>query len=166
MPKLLNFFTKVDETQFKKVLSLIESGKKEGAKLECGGDRDGKTGYFVQPTVFSDVKDDMRIAKEEIFGPVQSILKFNSMDEMVERANKTHYGLASGILTKDINKAMMFAQAVEAGTVWVNCYNVLTTHCPFGGFKESGLGREMGPEGIHEYLETKTVTIAIPQKNS
>ena len=114
----------------------------------------------------SDVKDEMRIVKEEIFGPVQSIFKFATMEEMIERANNTNYGLAAGILTKDINKAMMFVQAVQAGSVWVNCYDAVMNQTPFGGFKQSGMGRELGPEGIHEYIECKTVTIAIPQKNS
>merc|ERR1711997_88793 len=116
---------KVNEEQYKKVLEMIESGKSEGAKLETGGGRLGQTpkGYFVQPTVFSDVKDEMRIAREEIFGPVQSILKFSTMEEIIERANATNYGLAAGVLTKDINKALMFSQAVEAGSVWINCYD-------------------------------------------
>ena len=108
----------------------------------------------------------MRIAREEIFGPVQSILRFESMEEMIKRANATKYGLAAGILTKDINKALMFVQAVEAGSVWVNTYDAVLSQTPFGGFKQSGIGRELGPEGVHEYLECKTVTIAIPQKNS
>ena len=156
----------VDKAQFDRILEMIQSGKDEGAKLENGGDKALNQGYFIQPTVFSNVQDHMRIAKEEIFGPVQSILKFETMEEMIERANGTKYGLAAGILTKDINKAMMFVQAVEAGSVWVNTYDAVLSQTPFGGFKQSGIGRELGAEGIHEYLECKTVTIAIPQKNS
>jgi len=156
----------VDKSQFDKVLEMVKSGQDQGAHLQCGGTRAMDKGYFVKPTVFSDVKDNMRIAKEEIFGPVQSIFKFSSMEEMIERANNTNYGLASGILTKDINKAMMFAQAIQAGSVWINCYDAVMSQTPFGGFKQSGIGRELGPEGIHEYIELKTVTIAIPQKNS
>jgi len=156
----------VDKDSFDKVLSLIESGKTEGAKLQCGGARHTSKGYFVQPTVFSDVKDDMKIAKEEIFGPVQCIIKFDTMDELIERANNTTYGLASGILTKDINKALTFAQAIQAGSVWVNCYLANMPQTPFGGFKQSGYGRELGPEGCRAYIENKTITIAIPQKNS
>ncbi len=156
----------VNDEQFNKIMGLIDAGKKEGAKLLCGGDRHGSKGYFVQPTVFADVKDEMRIAKEEIFGPVQSIMKFDTMEELIERANNTHYGLAAGIVTKDINKAMEFAQSVEAGSVWVNCFNIFPCQHPFGGFKESGTGRELGPEGCHEYLETKTVTIALKEKSS
>lgn len=99
-------------------MELIESGKKEGASLKCGGNRFGTTGYFIEPTVFADVRDDMRIAREEIFGPVQSIMKFSSMEELVERCNDTDYGLSTGILSKDINTALTFAQAIQAGTVW------------------------------------------------
>jgi aldehyde dehydrogenase (NAD+) len=108
----------INQKMLDKIMNLINSGKQQGAVLETGGNRIGSTGYFVQPTVFSNVTDDMRIAKEEIFGPVQTILKFNTMNEVIERANRTNYGLASGIITKDINKAMEFAQAVEAGSVW------------------------------------------------
>jgi aldehyde dehydrogenase (NAD+) len=108
----------VDDEMFHKVLNYIESGKKDGAKLECGGKRFGTEGYFIEPTVFSNVTDEMKIAKEEIFGPVQSILKFKTLEEVIERANATNYGLASGVITKDINNAMGFAHGVEAGSVW------------------------------------------------
>nr|XP_003700432.2 PREDICTED: retinal dehydrogenase 1 isoform X1 [Megachile rotundata] len=155
----------VNQEMFDKVLGLIKSGKEEGAVLEAGGEREGSVGYFVKPTVFSNVTDNMRIAKEEIFGPVQSILKFETMDEVIERANNTTYGLAAGVLTKDIDKALVFAQTVEAGSVWVNCYDALTPQTPFGGFKQSGIGRELGAEGIKEYVETKTVTIKVPTRN-
>jgi len=156
----------VNELQFKKVLDLIESGKKEGAKLECGGVRHGNKGYFIQPTVFSDVRDDMKIAKEEIFGPVQQLLKFKTMDEVLKRANNTRYGLASAVMTKNLDRALTFAQGIQAGSVSVNAYKVWDIHAPFGGFKESGIGRENGEEGIKEYLEIKTVSVNIPQKNS
>lgn len=156
----------IDEEQFQKVLELIDSGKKQGAKLETGGSRIGSKGYFIQPTVFSNVTDDMRIAKEEIFGPVQQIIKFKTLEEAIERANNTSYGLAAGIITKDIDKALTFAQAAQAGSVWVNCYNIVLPQAPFGGFKSSGIGRENGLDSIHEYTEIKTVTIRIPQKNS
>jgi aldehyde dehydrogenase (NAD+) len=108
----------VSERQLTTILGYIESGKTDGAKLECGGKRFGDQGYFVEPTVFSNVTDDMRIAKEEIFGPVQSILKFKTLDEVIERANRTSYGLAAGVVTTNINTALVFAQAVEAGSVW------------------------------------------------
>lgn len=108
----------VDEVQFKRVLSYIESGKKEGARLVTGGSRHGQKGYFIQPTVFADVTDDMTIAKEEIFGPVQSVLRFNTLDEVIDRANATHYGLGAGVFTSDMDKAMRLAQAIEAGSFW------------------------------------------------
>ncbi|XP_058792368.1 aldehyde dehydrogenase 1A1 [Phymastichus coffea] len=151
----------IDSEMFKKVLGLIESGKKEGATVVTGGGRAGTVGYFVQPTVFANVEDNMRIAKEEIFGPVQSIFKFNNLEEAIERANKTNYGLAAGIITKDIDKAMTFANSVDAGSVWINGYDLLTAHTPFGGFKQSGIGRELGEEGLHEYLEIKTITMRV-----
>ena len=156
----------VDEEQLNKILDLIQSGVQQGAKLMCGGKRKGNKGYFVEPTVFADVKDDMRIAKEEIFGPVQQILKFKTIEEVIERANGTTYGLGSGVVTQNINTAITFAQAVKAGSVWVNCYDATTPQTPFGGFKMSGQGRELGEDGLHEYVEIKTVTIKIPQKNS
>ncbi|KAH9361856.1 hypothetical protein HPB48_003735 [Haemaphysalis longicornis] len=109
----------IDKEQYSKILDLLKSGKEQGAKVECGGDAvPGSRGLFIQPTVFSDVRDDMRIAREEIFGPVQQILKFKTLEEVVERCNNTSYGLGAGVLTKDIDKAMMFAQAVQAGSVW------------------------------------------------
>ena len=151
----------VDEEQFNKVMGYIESGKKEGAKLMAGGGRVGDRGYFIQPTVFADVKDSMRIAEEEIFGPVLSIIKFKDMDEVVERANKTMYGLAAAVWTRDIGKAHHIANNVRAGTVWVNCYDVFDAGAPFGGFKQSGIGRELGEYGLQNYTEIKTVTIKL-----
>merc|ERR1711970_571440 len=156
----------IDKGSFDKVLEMVESGKSEGAVLECGGLQIGGKGYFVKPTVFSGVKDSMRIAREEIFGPVQSILKFETMEELIERVNDTSYGLAGGILTSNLNNVLVFTQAVQAGAVWVNCYLANMPQTPFGGFKQSGTGRELGPEGALAYLETKTITIKHPQKNS
>ncbi|XP_063435021.1 retinal dehydrogenase 2-like [Mytilus trossulus] len=154
----------VDKDQFEKIMELIDSGKKEGAKLECGGKRIGTKGYFIEPTVFSDVNEDMRIGKEEIFGPVQQIIKFKTMDEVIEKANKTSYGLAAAVFTTDINKVMTYTSRVKAGTIWVNCYNILRTTCPFGGFKKSGMGRELGEYGLHQYSEVKTVIVNTPTK--
>jgi aldehyde dehydrogenase (NAD+) len=151
----------VDDAQFQKIMGYIESGKKEGAKLVAGGDRVGDRGYFVRPTVFADVKDDMTIAQEEIFGPVMSILKFKDVDDLVERANKTMYGLAAGVWTRDIGKAHAIANSVRAGTVWVNCYDVFDAAAPFGGFKQSGMGRELGEYGLQQYTEVKTVTVKL-----
>lgn len=156
----------VSQTQLDTVLGYIESGVTEGARLVAGGQRAQPRGYFVQPTVFAEVQDGMKIAREEIFGPVQSILRFSTMEEVIERANRTQYGLAAGILTRDITKALEFSQKVQAGSVWINCYDHTVCQGPFGGFKQSGHGRELGPEGVKEYLETKTITIALNQKNS
>ncbi|MGA2738187.1 MAG: aldehyde dehydrogenase family protein [Bryobacteraceae bacterium] len=151
----------VDQAQFDKVMGYIESGRSEGANLVCGGDRVGDRGYFIQPTVFSDVQDGMKIAKEEIFGPVMSIIPFKGLEEVIARANRTDYGLAAAVWTRDIGKAHAIANGVRAGTVWVNCYNVLDTRAPFGGFKQSGMGRELGEYGLQQYSEVKTVIVKI-----
>jgi aldehyde dehydrogenase (NAD+) len=151
----------VDQGQFDKVMGYIDSGRSEGAKLVCGGERVGDRGYFIQPTVFADVEDDMTIAREEIFGPVMSIIPFKTVDEVVARANRTNYGLAAAVWTRDIKKAHAIANSVRAGTVWVNCYNVLDNRAPFGGFKQSGIGRELGEYGLQQYTEVKTVTMKL-----
>jgi aldehyde dehydrogenase (NAD+) len=151
----------VDQEQFNKVMSYIESGMREGAQMLCGGSQIGNRGYFIQPTVFADVRDDMKIAQEEIFGPVMSIIKFKDINEVIERANKTMYGLAAAVWTKDISKAHTIANSVRAGTVWVNCYDVFDAAAPFGGFKQSGIGRELGEYGLQQYTEVKTVTIKL-----
>jgi len=155
----------VDDENFERVLAYIESGKKEGAKLEFGGKRWGDVGFFIEPTVFSNVTDDMKIASEEIFGPVQSILKFKTLDEVIERANETTYGLAAGIVTQSLDSALTFANAVEAGSVWVNCYDAVVPQAPFGGFKQSGHGRELGEDALELYLETKTISIKLPSSH-
>jgi len=147
----------VDQTQFDKVMSYIDSGRSEGATLACGGERIGNRGYFIRPTVFSDVQDEMKIAREEIFGPVMSVIPFNNLDEVIARANRTKYGLAAAVWTRDIKKALAVANGVRAGTIWVNCYNVLDTRAPFGGFKQSGIGRELGEYGLEQYTQVKTV---------
>eukprot|EP00096_Caligus_rogercresseyi_P013436 TRINITY_DN6084_c0_g1_i1.p1 TRINITY_DN6084_c0_g1~~TRINITY_DN6084_c0_g1_i1.p1 ORF type:complete len:486 (-),score=102.55 TRINITY_DN6084_c0_g1_i1:172-1428(-) len=156
----------VSKVQMDKILELIQSGKDEGAVLQAGGVERQPKGYYVKPTVFSDVKDGMRIAKEEIFGPVQSIFKFQTLEEAIDRANATSYGLAAGILTKNMDHIHTFTQRVRAGSVWVNCYDYLSPQTPFGGFKQSGYGRELGPDGLQSYLETKTVTMAMSNKCS
>ncbi|XP_072050603.1 aldehyde dehydrogenase 1A1-like [Amphiura filiformis] len=152
----------INQEQVDKIMDLIESGKHQGAKLECGGKRHGDKGYFIESTVFSNVKDDMRIATEEIFGPVQQLIKFKTLEEVSERANKTKYGLAAAVFTKDIDKAISIANTVSAGIVWVNVYGVMGGPVPFGGFKMSGIGREGGEDGLMEYLEVKTVIIKQP----
>jgi aldehyde dehydrogenase (NAD+) len=151
----------VSQEQMDKILGYCETGQKQGAKLVTGGKRFGNKGFFVEPTIFDGVKDDMAIAKDEIFGPVVSVLPFKNVDEVIERANNTYYGLAAAIWTKDLDKAHTFAREVKAGTVWVNCYHVVDTTTPFGGFKMSGQGRENGEAALEHYTETKTVTIKL-----
>jgi aldehyde dehydrogenase (NAD+) len=151
----------VDKTQFDKVLGYIQSGKQQGARCVTGGDRFGTRGYFIKPTVFADVKDNMVIAREEIFGPVMQVLRFKDIDEVIERANTTDYGLAAAVWTRDIKKAHAVADRVRAGTVWINCYDVFDAAAPFGGFKTSGIGRELGEKSLDNYTELKTVTVAL-----
>jgi len=156
----------ISELQYKKVLAYCEKGKAEGARCLTGGEKMAGKGYFIRPTVFADCNDDMTIAKEEIFGPVLSVFKFKDIKEAIRRANATSYGLAAGIFCNDINKVFPIVSALEAGTVWVNCFDVVSNQSPFGGYKQSGFGREMGEYGLHEYTEVKNVTIAIPSKSS
>ncbi len=151
----------IDQKQFTKIMQYIDKGKNEGATLLHGGKRVGEKGYFIEPTIFTGVKDQMSIATDEIFGPVLSVLTFDDVDEMIQRANQTFYGLAAAVWTRDISKAHDFAARVRAGTVWVNCYDVFDAAAPFGGFKMSGYGRELGEEGLKAYTESKTVTIAL-----
>ncbi|KAJ8733361.1 hypothetical protein PYW08_001659 [Mythimna loreyi] len=154
----------IDGEIMNKVLGYIEKGKKEGAKLLCGGKRVGTTGYYVEPTVFADVTDKMTIAKEEIFGPVQSILKFDTLEEVIDRANDTNYGLSAGIITTNVNNALQFAKHVESGIVRVNSYLGGGPQSPFGGFKDSGIGRENGMDALLAYTEVKNVVISLPKK--
>lgn len=140
-------------------MGYIEKGQHQGAKLCTGGKRVGEKGFYIRPTVFSDVTDDMIIAKEEIFGPVMCILKFKTEEEAVARANSTQYGLGAGIVTESLERAMRVMAQLKAGTVYVNCYDIQDTTTPFGGYKDSGLGRELGEEGLNTYLETKTIII-------
>ncbi len=151
----------VDRNQFDKIMSYIEKGKNSGANCITGGGRFGDRGFFVEPTVFDNVTDDMEIARDEIFGPVMSILPFQNIDEVIERANNTFYGLAAAVWTRDVAKAHRFAHSVRAGTVWINCYDVFDAAAPFGGFKMSGIGRELGQAALENYTELKTVTMSL-----
>ncbi|CAM4809363.1 unnamed protein product [Rotaria magnacalcarata] len=154
----------INSQQFKKILNYIELGKNAGARLECGGQKAYDKGYFIQPAVFSDVKDDMIIAREEIFGPVMCVLKFDSYDEVIERANATNFGLVAGVITKDLTRALKFVQELQAGSVWVNTYAAMKFQAPFGGFKQSGQGRELGKYGLEPYYEVKTVVMKLLSK--
>ncbi len=149
----------VDQAQFDKILTYIEKGKHAGADCVTGGSRFGQRGYFVEPTVFDNVTDDMEIATDEIFGPVLSILSFRDVDDVIQRSNKTFYGLAAAVWTRDVAKAHRIANSVRAGTVWINCYDVFDAAAPFGGFKMSGIGRELGEAALANYTELKTVTM-------
>jgi aldehyde dehydrogenase (NAD+) len=151
----------IDEGQFKRILSYIDKGRVQGARCVAGGERFGNKGYFIKPTVFADVKDSMAIATDEIFGPVMQILRFKDIEDVIERANNTDYGLAAAVWTRDIGKAHSVANRVRAGTVWVNCYDVFDAAAPFGGFKSSGLGRELGEKALDNYTELKTVIVGL-----
>lgn len=151
--------SQVSKVQLERILHYIETGKSQGAKLITGGKRWGSKGSFVEPTIFADVTDDMTIAKEEIFGPVMSILKFHTIDEVIQRANNTIYGLGAGVVTRDLEKAIKVTNSLRTGTVFVNCYSIITEGAPFGGYKQSGNDKEMGKEGLMSYIEKKTVVI-------
>jgi len=151
----------ISDEQYQKVLGYIESGKKEGARVVLGGNKLDTKGYFVQPTIFADVKEGMKIHEEEIFGPVMSVAKFSEFDEVMARANRGAYGLGAAVFTRDISKAHRASAALRAGTVYVNCYNVFDTAAPFGGFKQSGHGRELGESAIELYTEFKSVIVQL-----
>jgi len=155
----------IDKIQFDKVMGYLESGKKEGATVLLGGDKHGDKGYHIQPTIFTDVRDDMKIAKEEIFGPVMQILKFKTLAEAIERANNTCYGLAAGICSRDVGTALAAANDLDAGTVWINCYDNFDMACPFGGFKTSGWGREKGEYALENYTQVKCVMMPLDSKH-
>ena len=149
----------ISQIQLDKIMRHIEAGMREGAKLEYGGNKIGDRGFFIEPTIFTGVENQMSIAQAEIFGPVMSIIKFKDMAEVISKANDTQYGLAAAVWTKDINKAHQMAHHLRAGTVWINCYDALDSAAPFGGFKQSGIGRELGEYGLLEYTEVKTITV-------
>jgi aldehyde dehydrogenase (NAD+) len=153
----------VSQQQLARVSDYLEIGRKEGAKAIAGGARltEGalSKGYFVPPTVFANVQDNMRIAQEEIFGPVISAISFKDTDDLIKRANATTFGLGSGVWTTNVSKAHQVARALRAGSVWVNCYQTMDPAVPFGGYKMSGYGRESGKQHVEEYLNVKAVWI-------
>jgi betaine-aldehyde dehydrogenase len=158
----------ISKQHMQKVLSYIKSGIDEGAKIITGGLQvtkgNLKNGNFIQPTIFSDVKDNMKIAREEIFGPVMCVMPFDTEIEVIERANNTELGLAAGVITKNLSKGHRVAKALEAGICWVNSYNLTPVNIPFGGKKMSGLGRENGWAAVENYTERKTIFVAIEQE--
>jgi aldehyde dehydrogenase (NAD+) len=159
------------ETHFHKVMGYIESGVAEGARVVCGGKQAQvpgcEGGFFVEPTVLADVSNDMKVAREEIFGPVLSVIKFSDLDEAITLANDTEYGLSAGVWTDDLVHAQQIARQLRAGSIWINDWHMLRTDSPFGGYKASGYGREMGRYSIDSYVETKAVSMSferVPEK--
>ncbi|HUA87774.1 MAG TPA: aldehyde dehydrogenase family protein [Bryobacteraceae bacterium] len=147
----------ISQEQLNRVCGYLESGYSEGAKAAAGGKRHGERGYFVQPTVLVNTSDNMKVVREEIFGPVVTVMPFSDVEDLIAKANNTPYGLAAGVWTRDIKKAHRVAAELRAGTVWVNCYGILDPALPFGGYKQSGWGREMGRQMLDLYTETKSV---------
>lgn len=151
----------VSQNQFDTVMSYVDAGKSDGAKVAVGGARAGDKGYFVQPTLFTEVNPNMSIVREEIFGPVATIERFSDINDVVRRANDTDYGLGAGIWTTDARKTHHVAKAIRAGTVFVNCYNVFDAAMPFGGYKQSGWGRNRGRQAFEAFTETKAVYVKL-----
>jgi len=147
----------VSKGQYDRVTGYIAAGKQEGATVACGGEKWNGKGYFVEPTIFTNVNPSMRIVREEIFGPVLVVGKFKTEEEAIELANNTSYGLGAGLHSKDADQCMRVSSALEAGTVWVNQYNLLNNNVPFGGKKQSGIGRELGSYALAEYTSIKAV---------
>jgi len=151
----------VSQLQYDRIMGYIEEGKKEGATLEIGGGRHGDKGYFIQPTIFSNVSQNAKIMQEEIFGPVCAIAKFETEEEVLKLGNDSTYGLAAAVHTEDLNTAIRVSNGLHAGTVWVNCYNLIHHQLPFGGYKSSGIGRELGEAALANYTQNKSVAIRL-----
>jgi acyl-CoA reductase-like NAD-dependent aldehyde dehydrogenase len=151
----------VSETQHRKVLGYIEKGLQDGARLACGGGRPKHLakGWYVEPTIFTEVKNEATIAREEIFGPVLSVIAYRTLDEAVAMANDSIYGLGGAVFSRDIPKAIAIAKRIRTGTVWVNDFHLLNALAPFGGYKQSGVGRELGPHGLLEYTQVKHIHV-------
>ncbi|KAG6900057.1 hypothetical protein C0993_003543 [Termitomyces sp. T159_Od127] len=140
----------VSQLQYDRIMGYINSGKEQGATVHLGGTRHGTEGYFISPTIFTDTKPDMKIVQEEIFGPVGVVIKFEDEEDVLKQANDTVYGLAAAVFSQNINRALETAHKLKAGTAWVNCVNQLHPNVPFGGYKQSGIGRELGEYAIHQ----------------
>ncbi|KAH8827618.1 aldehyde dehydrogenase domain-containing protein [Flagelloscypha sp. PMI_526] len=154
----------VSQMQYDRIMGYIESGKSEGAKIAVGGERHGNEGYFILPTIFTDVHHDMKIVKEEIFGPVGVVMPFQDEEDVIKQANNTVYGLAASVFSLNINRALNTAHKLKAGTAWVNCANTLDPQLPFGGFKQSGIGRELGEYALENYTTVKAVHVNLGMK--
>lgn len=154
----------ISKAQFDKILNYIEIGKKEGAKLVYGGKRWGKKGYYIEPTIFTGCNNNMRIMREEIFGPVVAIATFKTIDEAIDMANDSDYGLAGGVYTRNLDTALRISNEIKTGTMWVNCFDVFDQSTPFGGYKQSGFGKELGKYALQEYTQVKVVKILISSK--
>ncbi|KAG7086192.1 hypothetical protein E1B28_002155 [Marasmius oreades] len=154
----------VSQVQFDRIMGYLDSARKDGATIHIGGERHGNEGYFIQPTIVTDCKPDMKIVREEVFGPVAAIIKFKTEEEAIEMANDTNYGLAAAVFTENNSRAVRVAHALEAGTTWVNCYNSSEIQTPFGGYKQSGFGRELGEYALETYTQVKAVHVNIGLK--
>ncbi|KAJ8658977.1 hypothetical protein O0I10_005359 [Lichtheimia ornata] len=154
----------INKAQFEKILGYIEIGQKEGAVIAHGGKRWGNKGYYIEPTVFINVNNNMRISREEIFGPVVVIIKFKTIDEAIDIANDSDYGLAGGVYTQNLDTALKVTSEIKTGTMWVNCFDVFDQSTPFGGYKQSGFGKELGKYALQEYTQVKVVKILMSSK--
>jgi acyl-CoA reductase-like NAD-dependent aldehyde dehydrogenase len=164
MDKSTQMGPQVSEEQLSRIKSYVDIAQKEGATMLAGGESPAlegafQNGYFFQPTIFSDVKNQMRVAQEEIFGPVVSVITFRDEDDLIKQANDTIFGLSAGIWTRDITRAHRFAKEIKAGVVWINTFNMFNAASPFGGFKQSGYGREMGKHALEMYTHVKSVWV-------